>query len=272
MVRRRTQAGGHHLDPRRVRTRGHLLRHGRSLRPFHQRGGRGRGACAVSRSGRDRHQVRLQERQSSANGLDSRPERIRKVADASLKRLQHRPHRPLLSAPRRSERADGGCRRNGQGADRGRQGQAFRPVGSGVQIDPPRACGAAGGGAPERIFAVVARARKGNPARCCEELGIGFVPFSPLGKGFLTGAIDEKTSFDDTTSANIVAALLRGEPQGQPGAGRGAWRNRRREDRSTPRSDRSRLAPRAKAVDRADPWHDKAASARRKPRRSAMSS
>lgn len=37
-----------------------------------------------------------------------------------------------------------------------------------------------------------------------EELGIGFVPFSPLGKGFLTGAIDEHTKFDPTDFRNIV--------------------------------------------------------------------
>ena len=37
-----------------------------------------------------------------------------------------------------------------------------------------------------------------------EELGIGFVPFSPLGKGFLTGAIDENTRFDSTDFRNIV--------------------------------------------------------------------
>jgi aryl-alcohol dehydrogenase-like predicted oxidoreductase len=37
-----------------------------------------------------------------------------------------------------------------------------------------------------------------------EELGIGFVPFSPLGKGFLTGKIDENTTFDSTDSRNIV--------------------------------------------------------------------
>jgi aryl-alcohol dehydrogenase-like predicted oxidoreductase len=37
-----------------------------------------------------------------------------------------------------------------------------------------------------------------------EELGIGFVPFSPLGKGFLTGAIDEKTTFDSTDFRNVV--------------------------------------------------------------------
>jgi len=38
----------------------------------------------------------------------------------------------------------------------------------------------------------------------CEELGIGFVPFSPLGKGFLTGKIDEKTTFDSTDFRNSV--------------------------------------------------------------------
>jgi aryl-alcohol dehydrogenase-like predicted oxidoreductase len=38
----------------------------------------------------------------------------------------------------------------------------------------------------------------------CEELGVGFVPFSPLGKGFLTGAINESTKFDSTDFRNIV--------------------------------------------------------------------
>src|SRR4029078_8083659 len=37
-----------------------------------------------------------------------------------------------------------------------------------------------------------------------EELGVGFVPFSPLGKGFLTGAIDERPSFDPTDFRNVV--------------------------------------------------------------------
>ena len=38
----------------------------------------------------------------------------------------------------------------------------------------------------------------------CEKLGIGFLPFSPLGKGFLTGKIDENTTFDSTDFRNIV--------------------------------------------------------------------
>ena len=50
---------------------------------------------------------------------------------------------------------------------------------------------------------MVARARK-EILPLLEELGIGFVPFSPLGKGFLTGAINETTSFDKNDFRNIV--------------------------------------------------------------------
>jgi len=42
----------------------------------------------------------------------------------------------------------------------------------------------------------------------CEELGIGFVPFSPLGKGFLTGKIDEHTTFDSSDFRNIVPRFM----------------------------------------------------------------
>ena len=89
---------------RRGRPRHHLLRHGRSLWPLHQRRTGGRSAGAVSRAGGDRHQVRLQARPDKGPnptvGLDSRPEQIKRVAEASLKRLrveaidlfyQHRP-------------------------------------------------------------------------------------------------------------------------------------------------------------------------------------
>jgi hypothetical protein len=55
---------------------------------------------------------------------------------------------------------------------------------------PPGACGAAGGGAAKRVFAVVARAPEAEILPLLEELGIGFVPFNPPGKGFLTGAIN----------------------------------------------------------------------------------
>ena len=58
-------------------------------------------------------------------------------------------------------------------------------------------------GTPERVLAVVAGARGGGDPTL-EELGIGFVPFSPLGKGFLTGKIDESTTFDKTDFRNVV--------------------------------------------------------------------
>jgi aryl-alcohol dehydrogenase-like predicted oxidoreductase len=48
------------------------------------------------------------------------------------------------------------------------------------------------------------RARKSKSLPTLEELGIGFVPFSPLGKGFLTGKIDENTKFDATDFRNVV--------------------------------------------------------------------
>ena len=66
-----------------------------------------------------------------------------------------------------------------------------------------RSCRAAGHGAPERVFAVVGEPEK-EILPTLEELGIGFVPFSPLGKGFLTGAISDKTEFDKTDFRNIV--------------------------------------------------------------------
>ena len=92
-----------------------------------------------------------------------------------------------------------------------------------------------------------------------EELGIGFVPFSPLGKGFLTGAINENTKFDSTDFRNIVPALHAGGSEGEPGPGRSARRDRGAEEGDA-RADRARLAAGAEALDRADPRHHEAAS------------
>ena len=98
-----------------------------------------------------------------------------------------------------------------------------------------------------------------------EELGIGFVPFSPLGRGFLTGKIDDRTTFD---KSDIRATL----PRYMPGAreanlafvallARTAERKK-----GDARAGRARLAARAEAVDRADPGHDEASSSRGEPR------
>ena len=60
------------------------------------------------------------------------------------------------------------------------------------------------------------------------ELGIGFVPFSPLGKGFLTGAIDSTTSFSDSDLRKQSAAVHRAGPHCQPGPRRPVIEDRRR--------------------------------------------
>ena len=134
------------------------------------------------------------------------------------------------------------------------QGQALRPVRG-------RAC------RPSAARTRSSRSRRSRASTRCgggspkteilptlEELGIGFVPFSPLGKGFLTGKIDESTTFDSTDFRNIVPALHAGGPQGEPGAGRSARpasrrgsRRRRRRSRSPGCSRRSRGSCRSPA-------------------------
>ena len=79
-----------------------------------------------------------------SKGQDSRPERIREVAEGRAEAAADRSHRLVLSASRRHRRADGGCGWRGQGADPARQGQALRHVGSRRRVDPPRSCRAAG--------------------------------------------------------------------------------------------------------------------------------
>ena len=100
-----------------------------------------------------------------------------------------------------------------------------------------------------------------------EELGIGFVPFSPLGKGFLTGKIDASTEFADDDFRNKVPPLFRGESGDKPSRGRALGTDRRREERDAG-SDRTCLDPRPEAVDCPDPGDDEAPPARGERRRS----
>ncbi len=93
-----------------------------------------------------------------------------------------------------------------------------------------------------------------------EELGIGLVAYSPLGKGFLTGKIDETTTLDKHRLPQHAAAVHAGSAQGEPGAGRSDRSNRGAEEGDTG-ADCARLGAGAEAVDRSDPGHDKAASA-----------
>ncbi len=136
-------------------------------------------------------------------GLDSRPEHIREVADASLKRLetdvidlfyQHRvdpdvPIEDVAGAVKELIRA-GKVRHFGlseAGASTIRRAHAIQPV-TAVQSE----------------YSLWWRGPEADVLPTLEELGIGFVPFSPLGKGFLTGKIDENTKFDSTDFRNSV--------------------------------------------------------------------
>ena len=143
------------------------------------------------------------ENGDSKTGLDSRPERIRQVADASLKRLrsdridlfyQHRvdPNVPMedVAGTVRDLIREGKVRHFGlseAGVQSIRSAHAVQPV-----------------AALQSEYSLWWRAPEKELLPTCEELGIGFVPFSPLGKGFLTGKIDASTAFDKDDFRNIV--------------------------------------------------------------------
>ena len=99
-----------------------------------------------------------------AAGLDSRPETIRRERRRVAEAAPDGHDRPALPAPRRPERPDRGRRRHREGADRGGQGQALRPLRGWRADDPPRARRSAGHRAPERVLALVARAGGGDHA------------------------------------------------------------------------------------------------------------
>jgi len=140
---------------------------------------------------------------NSTAGLDSRPENIRAVADASLKRLrtdridlfyQHRvdPNVPMedVAGTVAELIKEGKVKRFGlseAGALNIRKAHAVLPV-----------------AALQSEYSLWWRESEKEILPTLEELGIGFVPFSPLGKGFLTGAINANTQFDKTDFRNVV--------------------------------------------------------------------
>ena len=140
---------------------------------------------------------------NASEGVDSRPERIREVADASLKRLktdridlfyQHRvdPNVPMedVAGAVKELIAKGKVRHFGlseAGVQSIRRAHAVQPV-----------------AALQSEYSMWWREPEAEILPTLEEFGIGFVPFSPLGKGFLTGKIDENTTFDKTDFRNIV--------------------------------------------------------------------
>jgi aryl-alcohol dehydrogenase-like predicted oxidoreductase len=138
-----------------------------------------------------------------ASGLDSSPENIRQMVDAALKRLktgvidllyQHRvdPNVPLeeVAGTVKELIAAGKVKHFGMSeasAASIRKAHAVQPV-TALQSE----------------YSLWWREPEKEILPTLEELGIGFVPFSPLGKGFLTGAISETTTFDSTDFRNVV--------------------------------------------------------------------
>ena len=130
-------------------------------------------------------------------GLDSSPGNIRRVADESLKPAAHRPHRPLLPAP-------GGSKQSPSKKSPAPLASSSRPARSAISDCPKPA--AATIRRAHAVFPVTAvqseyslwtRDPEPEVLPTLAELGIGFVPFSPLGKGFLTGTVDAKAAFTD---------------------------------------------------------------------------
>ncbi len=130
-------------------------------------------------------------------GMDSRPEQIRRVAEASLKRLrvevidlfyQHRPDpevpmEDVAGAVKELIQA-GKVRHFGlseANADQIRRAHAVQPV-TALQSE----------------YSIWWKNVEESILPTCEELGIGFVPYSPLGRGYLTGKVDENTTFDSS--------------------------------------------------------------------------
>lgn len=139
----------------------------------------------------------------TALGMDSRPENIKAVAEAAMKRLktdyidlfyQHRvdPNVPIedVAGAIQDLMKEGKVKHWGlseAGVQTIRKAHAIQPV-----------------AALQSEYSLWWREPEQEILPTLEELGIGFVPFSPLGKGFLTGAINENTQFDSTDFRNIV--------------------------------------------------------------------
>jgi len=137
------------------------------------------------------------------NGTNSRPKHVREVAEAALKRLktdvidllyQHRvdPEVPIEETAGAVTEliGEGKVRHFGMseaGAQTIRRAHAVQPV-----------------AALQSEYSLWWREPEAEILPTLEELGIGFVPFSPLGKGFLTGAIDASTQFDSKDFRNVV--------------------------------------------------------------------
>ena len=142
-------------------------------------------------------------RLETGGGVDSRPQHIREVAEASLKRLkievidlfyQHRvdPEVPIedVAGTVKDLIQEGKVRHFGlseAGVQTIRRANAVQPV-----------------AAMQSEYSLWTREPETEVLPTLEQLGIGFVPFSPLGRGFLTGKMDENTAFDSSDFRNLL--------------------------------------------------------------------
>jgi aryl-alcohol dehydrogenase-like predicted oxidoreductase len=135
--------------------------------------------------------------------LDSRPEHIKAVADASLERLrvdridlfyQHRvdPNVPIEEVAG----AVGDLIKAGKVAHFGLSEAGAQTIRRAHAVAPVTAV--------QSEYSIWTRQHERDVLPTLEELGIGFVPFSPLGKGFLTGAIDETTTIDSSDFRSVL--------------------------------------------------------------------
>ena len=189
-------------------------------------------------------------------GLNSRPEHIKQVAEGSLKRLkvdaidlfyQHRvdpdvPIEDVAGAVKELIR-EGKVKHFGlseAGAPTIRRAHAVQPV-TALQSE----------------YSLWTRTPEKEVLPTVEELGIGFVPYSPLGKGFLTGQDQRKHQIRQLRFPQHPAPLYARGAEGEPGPDRSAWQDRRAEEGDAG-PDRARLAAGPEALDRADSGHHEA--------------
>ena len=137
------------------------------------------------------------------SALNSRPEHIKKVAEESLKRLKvdaidlYYQHRVDLNVP--IEDVAGAVKdliHEGKVKHFGLSEASAKTIRRAHAVQPVAAL--------QSEYSLFFREPEETVIPTLEELGIGFVPFSPLGKGFLTGKIDENTKFDSTDFRNTV--------------------------------------------------------------------
>ena len=195
-------------------------------------------------------------RQQSGTLSNSRPEHIKQVAEDSLKRLQvdaidlFYQHRVDLNVP--IEDVAGAVKdliQEGKVKHFGLSEASAQTIRRAHAVQPVAAL--------QSEYSLFWREPEETVMPTLEELGIGFVPFSPLGKGFLTGKIDAETKFDSTDFRSSVPRFSEENRKANQALVDVITLIRGTEERNS-RADRARMAAREEAVDRSHSRHDEA--------------